>query len=313
MAAEPVAPHLRHFPVLLAEVVAALVKGPEGAFIDCTVGAGGHAAAILAAAGPDATLAGLDADQRALEIARDVLRHFGASVQLVHRNFRHLAQVAVTLGIRQAHGILIDLGLSTMQLAHHGRGFSLHDAQSLDMRFDEDGDGTPASVVVNEWPEEALADVIYRYGEEPAARRIARAIAAHRPITSAAHLAAITAAAAGKRGRIHPATRTLQAIRIEVNQELAVLTEVLPVAVSLLRPGGRLAVISFHSLEDRIVKTYFQAESRDCVCPPGLPVCACGHTAQVRLVGRKAVRPGDVEVRQNAASRSAKLRVVERL
>ncbi|MEK7215394.1 MAG: 16S rRNA (cytosine(1402)-N(4))-methyltransferase, partial [Chloroflexota bacterium] len=138
-------------------------------------------------------------------------------------------------------------------------------------------------------------------------------ITAHRPVTSTAQLAAITAAAAGKRGRIHPATRTLQAIRIEVNQELAVLAEVLPVAVSLLRPGGRLAVISFHSLEDRIVKTYFQAESRDCICPPGLPVCSCGHTAQVRLVSRKAVRPGDVELRQNPASRSAKLRVVERL
>ncbi|MEK7216911.1 MAG: 16S rRNA (cytosine(1402)-N(4))-methyltransferase RsmH, partial [Chloroflexota bacterium] len=182
-AAGPGAPLLRHFPVLLAEVVTALVRAPGGLFIDCTVGAGGHAANILAAAGSDATLVGLDADQRALEIAGDVLRSFGSSVQLIHRNFRHLAQVAAAQRIRQAQGILIDLGLSTMQLTHHGRGFSLHDAQSLDMRFDEVGDGAPASVVVNEWPEEALADVIYRFGEEPAARRIARAITAHRPIT----------------------------------------------------------------------------------------------------------------------------------
>lgn len=311
-AVEPVAPNPRHTPVLLAEVVAALVHRPGGVFIDCTVGAGGHAAGILTAAGPTATLVGLDADQAALPLAAEALSELGGFVTLIHRNFRHLAAIAAASGLRQVDGILLDLGVSTMQLSARGRGFSLHDPLSIDMRFDESGPLT-ASTVVNEWPEEALADVIYRYGEEPAARRIARAIVARRPITSAAQLAAVTAAAVGKHGRIHPATRTLQAIRIEVNQELAGLTEVLPVAVSLLRPGGRLAVIGFHSLEDRITKTYFQREARNCICPPGLPVCSCGHTAQVRLAGRKAIRPAEVEVRKNPASRSAKLRVLERL
>lgn len=301
-----------HVSVLLTEVVAALAPRPGGAFIDGTVGAGGHAEALLRAAGPGARLLGLDADPAALALTAGRLAPFGDVVTLVHSNFRYLAAVAARHGITAVDGVLLDLGVSTMQLTAPGRGFTFSDATGLDMRFGH-GETLTAAEIVNGWAEAELAALIYRNGDDPAARVIARAVVAARPVGSAAHLAAVIARAVGRKGRTHPATRTFQAIRMEVNRELEAVAAVLPQALTLLRPGGRLAVISFHSGEDRVVKSFIARESRDCICPPGLPECRCGHVAQLRAVSRGAIRPSELEVRRNPASRSARLRVAERL
>jgi 16S rRNA (cytosine1402-N4)-methyltransferase len=220
--------------------------------------------------------------------------------------------VAREHGFAAVDGILLDLGLSSDQLADSARGFSFASA-GLDMRFDST-QGQPASSLVNELNAKELADLLYRYGEERASRKIARAVVAARPIESAQQLAEVVAkAVGGRRGKLHPATRTFQALRIAVNDELGVLEAALPQCVELLRPGGRLAIITFHSLEDRIVKKYNQSESRDCICPPDQPVCTCGHRAKIRILTRKPVEPLTAEVIDNPRARSAKLRAVERL
>jgi 16S rRNA (cytosine1402-N4)-methyltransferase len=301
-----------HIPVLLQEVLEGLAVRPEGWYVDCTVGLGGHSRAILDASSPGGRLLGLDADPQTLEQARLRLSHFGNRARLVCSNFRSLAQIARENAVSAANGILMDLGLSSWQLADSDRGFSFQQDGAADMRFNP-AEGPSAADLVNTLDESELAEIIWRYGEEPGSRRIARAIAAARPIYSASKLAAIVAGAIGKRGKIHPATRTFQALRIAVNDELEALEEALPQAVELLSPGGRLAVISFHSLEDRIVKTHFRNESRDCICPPGLPGCVCNHRAIVRMVSRKPITPGERELAANPRARSAKLRIVERL
>ncbi len=301
-----------HTPVLVNEVVEALAIRPFGWYVDCTVGLGGHSRAILEASAPDGRLLGLDADARSLELARQRLAAFGERVVLVHANFRDLERVARDKGVGTANGIIMDLGLSSWQLADSARGFSFHDEGGLDMRFDP-SQGVSAADLVNTLPEDELAALIWRYGEEPKARPIARAIVGARPIATAGQLAGAIARAVGKRGRIHPATRTFQALRIAANRELENLEAALPQAVRLLGPGGRLAVISFHSLEDRIVKTFFRNESRDCICPPRLPQCVCGHRATLRIVTKKPITPGPREVSANPRARSAKLRVAERL
>ncbi|MDH7489768.1 MAG: 16S rRNA (cytosine(1402)-N(4))-methyltransferase RsmH [Anaerolineae bacterium] len=301
-----------HTPVLLNEVVEALAIRPFGWYVDCTVGLGGHSQAILEASQPDGRLLGLDADARSLELARQRLAAFGNRAVLVHANFRDLERVARDHGVDTANGIVMDLGLSSWQLADSARGFSFHDIGGLDMRFDP-SEGASAADLVNTLPEDELAALIWRYGEEPKARPIARAIVRARPIATAGQLAEVIARAVRKRSRIHPATRTFQALRIAVNRELESLEAALPQAVRLLAPGGRLAVISFHSLEDRIVKTFFRNESRDCVCTPGIPQCICGHCATLRMVTKKPVAPSPREVSANPRARSAKLRVAERL
>ncbi|RME08288.1 MAG: 16S rRNA (cytosine(1402)-N(4))-methyltransferase RsmH, partial [Anaerolineae bacterium] len=216
------------------------------------------------------------------------------------------------LGWESVDGILLDLGVSSMQLGDPRRGFSFREDGPLDMRFDPSADVTAAELV-NTLPEEELADLIYRYGEERRSRRIARAIVASRPIESTRHLAEIIRRAVGSgRERIHPATRTFQALRIAVNRELEAVEQVLPLAVEALAPGGRLAVISFHSLEDRLVKQYFRQESRDCLCPPEQVVCTCDHLASLTLVSRGAIRPDEEEVSANPRARSARLRVAEK-
>ena len=300
-----------HIPVLVDEAIEGLRPRPGGTYIDGTAGAGGHAAAILAAAGPTARLLGLDADPEALAVAGRVLGRFGDAVLLIETNFRYMRTVAEELGFTTVDGILLDLGMSSLQLRTPERGFSFSD-QRLDMRFSPHQHVTAADLV-NSCPEQALADLIFRYGGEPAARRIARRIAASRPLHSGAELAETVARAVGRRGKTHPATRTFQALRIAVNDELGALSEVLPQAAHLLAPGGRLAVISFHSLEDRTVKEFFQTESRDCICPPETPVCVCTHVARLRLIGRRPVHPTPEEVARNPQSRSAKLRVAEKL
>ena len=290
----------------------ALAIRPGGRFIDGTLGGGGHAAAILQASSPDGTLLALDADSAALLRARERLGPFGARVTLVHSSFAELGRVAREQGGHAVEGIVLDLGLSSDQLADETRGFSFAGLQ-LDMRFDRTR-GEPASALLNELSAEELANLLYRYGEERASRRIARAIVAARPIQSAQQLADVVAKAkGGQRGKIHPATQTFQALRIAVNDELGALEAVLPQAVELLKPGGRLAVITFHSLEDRIVKNFYRIESRDCICPVEQLVCTCGHRATLKIITAKPIEPTAAEVAANPRARSAKLRAAERL
>jgi len=306
-----------HIPVLRDAVLDALRPGhlPAGRFVDGTVGAGGHAAAILESA-PDARLLGLDRDPAALALARDRLAPFGERAALVHASYEQVAaHVAAWLGEGAGvDGILLDLGISSMQVDDPARGFAFAHEGPLDMRFDPTAPGPTAAEIVNTWPADDLADILFRYGEERNSRRIARAIVAARPLATTRQLAEVIAAAQrGPREKIHPATRAFQALRIAVNDELGAVERVLPVAIDLLRPGGRLAVISFHSLEDRIVKQTFRLEATDCICPPRQPVCTCGHVARVTLVTRKPVTAGADEIARNPRSRSARLRVVERL
>jgi 16S rRNA (cytosine1402-N4)-methyltransferase len=318
---------LPHIPVLLDAVLATLriTEHPAGYFVDGTVGAGGHAAAILGTA-PEARLLGLDRDPVALALAEHRLAPFEHRVTLRHASYEQISEIVPAwlaslpefdTGSVGVDGILLDLGLSSMQVDDPARGFAFRHDGPLDMRFDPAAGGLSAADIVNTWDEAALADILYKYGEERHSRRIARAILAAResqPIESTRQLAEIVASAyKGPRERIHPATRTFQALRIAVNDELSAVECVLPRAIDLLQPGGRLVVISFHSLEDRIVKQTFKYEATDCICPPRQPVCTCDHVARVRIVTRKPIQPEAAEIDANPRSRSAKLRVVERV
>jgi len=311
-----------HLPVMVEEVMTALSPHPGSFQVDGTVGGGGHALRILEATSPDGMLLGLDADPRAIARVGERLRAFGDRVVLRNANFEHLDRVARDIGWDQVDGILLDLGLSSFQLAETTRGFSFRAEGPLDMRFDPT-QGRPASEVVNTLDEDSLARLFRAYGEEPDARRIARAIVrvrADRPIETAAQLAGVVEGAVsrprhtGRHSRIHPATRVFQALRIEVNAELDVLGRALGRAVDLLRPGGVLVVISYHSLEDRIVKRTFAAERRGCVCPPESPVCVCGRQPRLAAVGgTKPQMPTEAEVAANPRARSARLRAAMRL
>jgi len=306
----------QHIPVLFQETIEALQPRDGAQYVDCTVGAGGHAAGLLDTAGPAARLLGMDADPDALEVARQTLARFGDRVVLVNANFRELAETARDAGFVPADGVLFDLGMSSMQLERSPRGFSFQRDAPLDMRFDPRQPVTAADIV-NGADESELRKILYEYGEERNAGRIARAIVrrrAIRKIETTGDLVSIVVSVVGpRRGGINPATRTFQALRIAVNQELESLREALPQAVDILAKGGRLAVISFHSLEDRIVKEFMRRESAECVCPPGLPVCVCGHKPRLRLVTRKPIIPTPEEMRRNPRARSAKLRVAEKI
>ena len=304
-----------HVPVLFQDVIGGLQARPGGWYVDATVGAGGHAAGLLAASSPDGRLLGLDRDPAAIVVARGRLQVSAQRVALVHGSFAALKDLAQAGGFVPVDGVLFDLGLSSLQLADRARGFAFMYDGPLDMRFDGGTGGLTAAQLVNQLSLAELADVLFRYGEEVRAHRIAQEIVAHRPILTTSKLAAVVATVAGaeRRGRIHPATRTFQALRIAVNDELTALETALPQAVEILDTGGRLAVISFHSLEDRIVKRFLRQESRDCICLPDLPVCTCGHRATLRLVTRKPIRPSPDEVALNPRSRSARLRVAERI
>lgn len=301
-----------HKPVLYQEVLAALKPAPGRRYIDGTVGGGGHARGILDASSPDGQLLGMDADPETLQVARDRLAPFGPRVMLAYGNFVRLEEIAKQSGFYPAHGVLLDLGLSSLQLNDAARGFSFLYDGPLDMRMDPKL-GQTAADLVNDLSGKELTDLLWRYGEERYARRIARAIVSARPLQTTAELARVVARAVGQRGRIHPATRTFQALRIAVNDELGALEAVLPQAVRVLAPAGRLAVIAFHSLEDRLVKAFFRQESRDCICPPEMPTCVCGHKASLNVVTRRPVVPSAEEKSDNPRSRSAKLRVAEKL
>jgi len=305
-----------HIPVLFQAVLDGLQVRPGGRYVDATIGGAGHAAGILAASSPDGRLLGLDRDPAAVDVARARLASYLGRVVIEHRSFVHLAEVARSQQFVPVDGVLFDLGLSSLQLADPSRGLSFTAEGPLDMRFDPAGGGPTAADLVNGLSAEELAALLYRYGEEKQARRIADAILAARPLHTTKELVAVVERAVGwggRRERIHPATRTFQALRIAVNDELAAIEAALPQAVEILAPGGRLAVISFHSLEDRLVKEFMRRESRDCICPPDVPVCTCGHRAMLRLITRKPIRPTAEEVAANPRSRSARLRVAERV
>ena len=285
----------------------------EGLYIDGTLGAGGHAWGILQGSSPDGLLLGLDVDPQALELAQVKLAEFGERAILVHASYRTLLEQESKLGWRRVNGILLDLGLSSMQLDTQARGFSFQSEAALDMRFDPQGK-VRASDLVNNLDEKELADLLFRYGDEQRSRQVARAIVRVRPIQTTTQLAKVVAGAtSGGKSGIHPATRTFQALRIAVNGELDALEDVLPQTLEALAPGGRLVVISFHSLEDRMVKQFLRKESKDCLCPPRQPVCTCGHKATLRELTSKPVRPQEDEIRNNPRSRSARLRIAERI
>ncbi len=302
-----------HQPVLKAETLQALHLQAGYHVLDATVGAGGHAEGILQQTAPTGKVLGLDVDPDALKIAQRRLAPFGDRVQLVQANFDQLARIVAETGFGPIHAIIADLGVSSMQFDTAARGFSFQHEGPLDMRMGPDVPRSAADLV-NTLPEAELADLIYRYGEERRSRRIARAIVRARPIHTTRRLAeVVSAAVGGRRGeRIHPATRTFQALRIAVNDELGALERFLPQAVAALSPGGWLAVISFHSLEDRIVKQFFRREATDCLCPPRQPVCTCGHRASLQRVLRKPITAGEAEIAANPRARSAKLRVAQR-
>lgn len=309
-------PDAGHISVLLDEVLAGLNLHAGDRAIDCTLGGGGHTAHILAQTAPTGRVLGLDADPDAIERVASRFQPEIAAGRLVlaHSAFEQVAQVAEAQGFTQVDAIMLDLGVSSFQLDQAERGFSLMQPGPLDMRFDPQQSPSAADIV-NTWPERELADLIYQYGEERHSRRIARFLVKHRPITTTQELAElVTRAAGGRRGeRIHPATRTFQALRIAVNRELEQLAAVLPQSLSLLRPGGRLAVISFHSLEDRIVKQWAQAEAADFIHDRMHPHGGTARTPTLRIVTPKPVTPSSLEVERNPRSRSAKLRIIERL
>lgn len=304
---------LFHTSVLLDEAIEYLAVQPGGRYIDCTLGAGGHALAIMRETEPGGLLLGIDADPHAIEFARGSLEEYPDSVRLVNGNFRDLKTIARAQNFTPVHGVLFDLGISSMQLAEKDRGFSFQTDAPLDMRFSESQTLT-AATILNDYEEDDIANLIWEFGEERHSRRIARAIVRARPLTTTTQLAeVIRKAAPDGRSRIHPATRTFQALRIAVNDELASLTSSLEQARDVLGPSGRLVVISFHSLEDRIVKRFLTRESKDCICPPEQPTCTCGHKASLRILTKRPIAPGAEEVRRNPRSRSAKLRAAERL
>ncbi|HSM57054.1 MAG TPA: 16S rRNA (cytosine(1402)-N(4))-methyltransferase RsmH [Candidatus Sulfomarinibacteraceae bacterium] len=304
-----------HIPVLYDDVMRLLQPQPGGQYIDGTLGGGGHTAGILERSAPDGRVLAFDRDPDAIAFARQRLAQYGERVTFVQGSYAEMETVAPAHSFSAVDGVLLDLGLSSRQLADEERGFSFMREGPLDMRFDPT-QGETAADLVNNLTAGALADIFWRYGEEQNSRRYARAIVEARPLQTTTELAEVIEQAAPhwvRRKRIHPATLVFQALRIAVNQELMALEKGLQAAIELLRPGGRVAVISFHSLEDRFVKNLFRDLTRDCICPPRQPICTCDVEPRLRLVTRKVVMAGDAEIEENPRSRSARLRVAQKL
>ena len=307
-----------HKSVLLDETIGFLSPAADRVFIDATLGLGGHAKAILEC-GPGIAVIGIDQDPNALKLAKKHLANFGKRVRFYHANFSDISRVAAEAGISIVDGILADLGISSRQLDDPKRGFSFRFDAPLDMRMDPQSDRESAAELLASLDEEDLANLIYRYGEERKSRRIALRIVERRmsgrPVESTKDLADLIEKAIGRapKDKIHPATRTFQALRIAVNNELEILEKFIEDAINLLKTDGRLCVITFHSLEDRIVKRMFQKLSGKCFCPPRIPKCICGAEKRVQILTRKPVVPSALEIQENPRSRSAKLRVCQKL
>jgi len=302
-----------HIPVLLNEVMEALQAQPGGRFIDCTIGSGGHAAAILKSILPQGKLLGIDADPEAIRANKTRFNNYGETVNLVNDNFANLKTICSKYKFYPVDGIIFDLGISSRQLDTARRGFSFRREAPLDMRFGSEQRLTAADII-NTFPEQELAHIIKEYGEERHSRRIAQHIVQNRSITSTVQLAQVVEQSLGrKHTKIHPATKTFMALRIAVNKELDNLRTALKQTIGLLRFQGRLVVISYHSLEDRIVKEFMRHEASSCICPPETIVCRCGHAPTLKLISRKVIRPTSLEIESNPRSRSAKMRIAERL
>jgi 16S rRNA (cytosine1402-N4)-methyltransferase len=302
-----------HQSVLTSEVISILQPRPAGCYVDATVGAGGHAIAILEKSSPSGRLLGIDQDPTALEISAQRLSQFKDRVNLKNGNFASLDALIQEVSWHFIDGIIFDLGVSSMQIETPARGFSFLKDGPLDMRFNPEGSISAADILNNQ-NEEEIAKILWENGEEPKARQIASAIYRNRPLETTFELAQIVATTyKGIHKRIHPATKTFQAIRMEVNQELQSLRTALEMSLQKLKIGGRLAVISFHSLEDRLVKQFIRRESQDCICPPQLPICTCGHKASLKNLTRHAILPSESEVEENPRARSAHLRAAEKV
>jgi len=308
-----------HRPVLLTELLGALAVRRNGTYVDANLGGGGHAEAVLESAGPGGLLLGIDADGGAIEMSRVRLARFGERLSTFHGSSAHLARAITDAGFGDVDGVYFDLGLSSDQLVDRERGFGIRAGGLLDLRFDTRSGESAADLIAQASAAE-LEQIFRDYGEEPHAAKIARAIVATRvsaPITTAEELAALVEQSVPKRygppSRIHPATRVFQALRIAVNDELTALSTALAAAIAALRVGGRVVVLTYHSLEDRIVKQAFAAAARDCICPPRVPVCTCTNQATLRLINKHPITASDEEIAANPRSRSAKLRAAERL
>ena len=303
-----------HCPVLVAETLQQLDPGPNGVYLDATLGEGGHAAAILESSSPTGRVFGIDLDPRSLAYANDRLSGYGERFICAQGNYADMVTLAQAYGLAQIDGLLMDLGFSARQVQQPGYGFSFRSDEPLDMRFDP-ASASSAEHIVNTFSEKDLAQLIFQYGQEPRSRAVARNLVRSRPIHSTGRLAEVVTAAVGpQRGRrLHPATRTFQALRIAVNDELGNLESGLSAALRLLSPGATLAVISYHSLEDRIVKNFMARERAGCICPPAIPECRCGRRPTLTQTYRRIIRPSQQEVASNPRSRSARMRVARRL
>lgn len=324
---------MSHIPVLLKEVIYYLDPKSNQNFIDCTIGGGGHAKVILEKIGPKGKLLGIDLDERSIEISKENLRRFGISICnlevakkrnrifLVQGNFKNLKQIKEKYFHFPIYGVLFDLGFSSFQVETGIKGFSFLKEGPLDMRYDPRGQNLTAEKIINEWPEKELIKILRTYGEEKETTKIARSICRTREkirIKTTRQLADLICKVKKEKRfspfrDIHPATKVFQALRIAVNDELNNLKEALPQALEILEPRGRLVVISFHSLEDRIVKQFFVRESKDCLCSSEIPVCQCKHKASLRILTKKIIRPTQEEVGKNPRSRSARLRAAVKI
>ncbi len=304
-----------HSPVLLKEVLRYLNPRVNENFVDCTVGSGGHALAILEKIAPNGKLLGIDWDKDAIERTAERLRQFGGRAMLVNDNYAHIKSIIAEKKFKNIRGIVIDLGVSLDQIQTSGRGFTFQRDEPLDMRYSLDNTLTAAKIL-NSYSETQLIKIFRDYGEERQAKRIAQKIIsarAEQPILRTFQLVQLLMEFKNPRKKIHPATQVFQALRIAVNDELHNVITVLQDLVEALDVGGRLAVISFHSLEDRIVKQFFQREAKDCLCQPEAPICACGHLAKIKIITKKPITPSEREIDDNFHSRSTKLRVAERI
>ena len=304
---------IQHNPVMVPEILKYLDVVSGGRYIDCTLGEGGHSKSILDASNPGGEVLGIDADHEAIEVSKSRLEKYQDRVIFVNDNFRNLRKIAMRRNFIPAHGILLDLGVSSLQLNIETRGFSFMRKSPLDMRFSFNQKLT-ADQVVNTFQENEIADILYHFGDERRARKIAKIIVENRPIKHSNELAEIIKKKIYiSNHKINPATKTFQALRIYINEELSALSEVLEQSLEIIGIGGRLAVISYHSIEDRIVKNYFRRESKYCICLPNVIKCECNHEPKLKIITKKPISPSSNEIISNRRSRSAKLRVIERI
>ncbi len=304
---------IQHIPVMVPEVLKYLKVSAVGRYIDCTLGEGGHTKSILEASNPGGEVLGIDADHEAIEVSKNRLERYGERFIFENSNFKNIKKIAMKSNFVPCHGILFDLGVSSLQLDKESRGFSFRRKAPLDMRFSINQTLT-AEEVLNTFSESEISDILYQYGEERQSRKIARLIVENRPLSNADQLSNLIKKNIKQTNyKINPSTKTFQALRIYINEELNSLTQALEQSLEILEVGGRMAVISYHSLEDRIVKNYFKKESKYCICPPNIPECDCGHIPKLKVITKKPVSPSQSEIDANKRSRSAKLRVIERI